>query len=301
MILANLLLGLAPTTTDAIGAGIRFNLGVDDQVVPQLKSAMAEEVDGTSLGLLVVEAQEVALPGNGATAVAAAALIEGMRGMRLPTVTAVAPFQGNARVGAFDLAQLRHDDARRIRDEFPERGVATATANGGWLVIDGAGRFSPELKAAVANWLGVEDGEVRVVPLGMPAFRDLAKPWRSAAKTPHGVDLPPTSTLERIRALLQEGVLTRMDLESGRVIYNPVGMGTAAVADAAVIYGVGESWPQVIRQAGPPAFALAEIVPVHELRQATAPVAISRELLSRVLDALPEGSQERDELAALLG
>ena len=123
---------------------------------------------------------------------------------------------------------------------------------------------------------------------------------------------PPTSTLERIRALLQEGVLTRMDLESGRVIYNPVGMGTAAVADAAVIYGVGESWPQVIRQAGPPAFALAEIVPVHELRQvgaqlaeslrqATAPVAISRELLSRVLDALPEGSQERDELAALLG
>ena len=55
MILANLLLGLAPTTTDAIGAGIRFNLGVDDQVVPQLKSAMAEEVDGTSLGLLVVD------------------------------------------------------------------------------------------------------------------------------------------------------------------------------------------------------------------------------------------------------
>jgi hypothetical protein len=222
---------------------------------------------------------EVAPVGQGPAGIAQVAALELAVG--LVKLTLVAPGQQAARAGVLDLAAYRHDVVRARRNEIP-----SGQSFAGYTVLDGAGRgLTPTQLGELAALLGCAEADIRVMNVGV-----------GQVDTQH----PETGMVDKILSAkdAEERPLTSGDLGSGRIIYLPPGLGTAAIVQATTVYGLGESWPRVIRlgKGADNAFHVDEVVDVQALRQVgaelvtawaakDAPILTPRSVLDRALTA----------------
>lgn len=257
-----------------------LNLDMAAPFAPQVQAFFQKAGDLSGYG-------SFALPGQGTAAILCLPVLEMSAGF---PKTPCYDIGKKAVVASLDLGKFRHEVVR------PERAKLTRSeAYAGYTVIDGAGRgMTPVQLDELKKLVGSEDIRVLAAPLGQLEFTDPTK----------GV----------VETLLATGVNFET-LTSGRVLYLPAGMGLGAVVQATAIYGLSEAWPKVIRlnRNADGTFSVAEVCDPQALRQfgvmlaagwreATAPVAVPRELFDRVVGLLRfnGGDGAADELSALV-
>lgn len=216
--------------------------------------------------------QKIGMIGQGVAAICSLPLIEMTAG--LPTIILTSFGRDAKVVGELDLGDYRHNVVRPLRDSRP-----TGEAFDGHTVLNGGHPMVPAQIEQLATKLNVSTENIRIVDVNMGQI---------------DTSNPTTGVVEK---LLATG-LTVSDWESGKVLYNPAGFGTAAVVQATAIYGLSGVWPTTIRlNRGADGFFVDEVIDVQSLRRVGsnlrteldkvgAPISVPAELLDKAISAL---------------
>ena len=237
----------------------------------------------SALGDIRKNADEVALTGQPLAAIFQAALMELSIG--LPNITLFGFGRDTSRLGAFDLADFRHNQVRARRKELPQESDFN-----GITILDGAGRGFPNHQCQEIASSMATPTEVRILDISMGQV-DPAAPEKGV-----------------VDKIIKSGVSVQ-DFTEQRVIFNPPGFSPLAVVMAVAIHGLSETWAQTMQLAkAHTTFHVVAVIDVQNLRQQgrriyaewegkTAPVLIPQELLHETIGTL-KGTDP--ELAAKL-